>query len=215
MPRAIRKVLIADRHPLYVEAVCARLRAIDPELGIAIAGTSEDIMAALHAGQFQALLLGWDLAGSEGFELLASAHSLVPSLPVLLLVEHATPELMQRAAGFGASGMLGKDAAGSEVHAALIATLEGRQWFRPLAIPPAGEIAPLDPSHQALSPAQLRVLRALSEGQSTKVIAAQLHLSEATVKSHLSAIFRRLNVSNRAQAILALRGLAGSGQRVA
>jgi DNA-binding NarL/FixJ family response regulator len=61
----------------------------------------------------------------------------------------------------------------------------------------------------SLSGAQLRVLIALSDGRLNKQIAADLDVSEATVKAHLTAIFRKLDVGNRAQALLAVQPLLG------
>ena len=89
--------------------------------------------------------------------------------------------------------------------------LAGEQWLPPAMLVSAAPSAEEQASARVgeLSSAQLRVLRAVADGRGNKQIACDLQLAEPTVKSHLAAIFRKLEVLNRTQATLALRMFDG------
>ena len=107
----------------------------------------------------------------------------------------------------GAQGFLSKSSPIDRVVSAIRVLLEGGQWF-PNGVN-LGAVSDATTELAArmgtLSVAQLRVLRAIASGRQNKQIAHDLDLAEPTVKSHLSAIFRKLGVTNRTQAVLQLQ----------
>jgi DNA-binding NarL/FixJ family response regulator len=121
---------------------------------------------------------------------------------------------MQRALGHGAAAFVPKSASIDLIVAALRAVLGGDTWL-PASATAGGEAAPLDQQEvdatsrlATLTPQQFRVLSMLSSGLLNKQIAAELDVSEATVKAHVSAVMQKLGVSNRTQAVLLAQRLS-------
>ncbi len=117
---------------------------------------------------------------------------------------------MREVLEFGASGFLPKSTPVAEIGAAVAAILAGGIW-----LPEAASAAYLDEGETELAariaeltPQQRRVLLLLTEGKPNKQIAFELEVTEATVKAHLSQIFRKLGVKSRTQAVIAARRLA-------
>lgn len=115
--------------------------------------------------------------------------------------------LVESARALGAAGFLYKTRPFDELARDIRRLAEGQTVFPAIAATnaPTG----IRDRIATLSGAQLRVLLALADGSLNKQIAADLAVSEATVKAHLTAIFRKLDVSNRAQALLAVQPLLG------
>ncbi len=108
------------------------------------------------------------------------------------------------ARAFGVSAYLSKSAPVATLVNAVGAILRGEAQF-PETEAPAPAARDFTRKVASLSAGQLRVLTALVDGRLNKQIAADMNITEGTVKQHLSAIFRKLDVSNRSQAILAIR----------
>jgi len=115
------------------------------------------------------------------------------------------PSVMRRALDHGALGFIPKSAASDTIGAAIGRVLDGERWAPPeaLAAPGIGrdeyEVAQ---RLRELTPQQFRVLQMLGAGRLNKQIAYDLGVSEATIKAHVTAILRKLGVTNRTQAVL-------------
>ena len=120
---------------------------------------------------------------------------------IVVLSADDTPTTVQGAIEQGAAGFIPKTAEGAVLEAALRVVLDGGIYVPPRMLGASG--APADASTLGLSPRQLDVLRWLIEGAPNKRICRELNLAESTVKTHVEAIFRRLDVNNRTQAVLA------------
>lgn len=127
--------------------------------------------------------------------------------PLVLLADDVARHDLQRALAAGARALLPRDAAPSEIFAALEAAAAGLVVFDadrlPLLLPAAGA-ADLDgdaPILDALSARETEVLALLAHGLSNKTIAGRLHISEHTVKFHVSAILSKLGAASRAEAV--------------
>ena len=113
-----------------------------------------------------------------------------------------------RALEFGASGFIPKTASMNQLVEALTAVLNGDVWAPDESgDPQAQEAAEAAARIAQLTPAQMRVLHGLAAGRLNKQIAFDMGISEATVKAHVTAIFRKLDVINRTQAVLVAQAL--------
>ena len=197
----IRNVLVADDHPICAEAMKLAISSLDGRFEVILADSIKAVQTILRERTCDTLLLDLGLADSEGLTNLTIALAVQPDLRVLIVSGSDGINIIARAARLGASGFLSKSASLDEMRSAISVVLEGGTYFPQLK--DADQAA--DVVTDQLSPAQSRVLIELAKGHSNKIIAHELNLSEATVKSHLSAIYRILGVSNRAQAILVLQ----------
>jgi DNA-binding NarL/FixJ family response regulator len=208
MARATR-VVIADDHPLVRRALVESLDRILTGVEIAEVGTLGAATAALETGNTDLLLLDLQMPGMNGLASLAALRSAYPAVPILVVSANEDPLIMREVIEFGASGFLPKSSPVGEIGAAVAAILAGGIW-----LPEAASVAYLDESGSALAagiaeltPQQRRVLMLLTDGKSNKQIAFELAVTEATVKAHLSQIFRKLGVRSRTQAVISARRL--------
>ena len=199
------RIIIADDHPLFRNAL--QLAVSQAVAGAAVQEVDciEQLMALLaEQGEVDLLLLDLKMPGASGFSALASLRHLYPDLPVVMVSATEDPAVVQQAMHFGAMGFIPKSTPLPMMTHALHAILAGDTWFPAgisLSEAPADNIAERLAS---LTPQQFKVLSMLSEGKLNKQIAFELAVSEATVKAHVTAIFRKLNVKNRTQAVIAM-----------
>jgi DNA-binding NarL/FixJ family response regulator len=201
------RLLIADGQPLVREGLALVARAIAPSIVIDTAGSvaEADALARLHRS-YRLAILDSALPGSSGFSgLLQIQHHLGP-VPIAILSANAEQDSVETARTLGAIGYFLKSWSVDDLTHALRRVLEGGAVF-PEPDPTKRQIPTLRKDLHKLSQAQFRVLLALSDGRSNKQIAGDLGVTEATIKAHLSATFRKLGVQNRAQALLAMQPL--------
>lgn len=199
------KVLLIDDHTLFRDALSLLLSHHLPGLTILHAG---DIASAARVldehPDLQLALLDLGLPDSDGLASLQRWREHAPQVTTVVLSADERPATVLAALDAGAAGFIPKTAQGTVLQDALRAVIEGRAWV-PLAALDAQAAPPRNaaPAPIELSPRQRDVLRLLIEGRSNKLICRELDLSESTVKTHLAAIFRRLEVENRTQAVIA------------
>lgn len=209
-----RTLLIVDDHPLVRDALAQAARAVGP-VETRTASSLADARAAIDAAPPDAVALDLRMDDVDGLEGLITLRGLYPDLPVLVVSAYDDPMLVKRAKACGAAGYVSKAMGLSEMTAAIAGALSGAAWSG-LAPPAEGEEAPVEGADAmaqrlaTLTPAQHRVLVGLMEGRLNKQIAYDMDISEATVKAHVTAVFRKLGVRNRTQAVLAAKeaGLA-------
>ncbi|MET0226450.1 MAG: response regulator transcription factor [Dokdonella sp.] len=209
----MREVLIADDHPLFRDALKRAVMQALPEAGLHEA----DSVAALHATvdahpDIELLLLDLHMPGANGFSALVHIRGQHPGLPIIVVSAHEEASVIRRAIAHGASGYIPKSAAVETIVQAVRKVLDGDLWI-PSAVRGAGTaLKPAEASIAAqvaeLTPQQFRVLNMIAEGLLNKQIAYELGVSEATVKAHMTAIMRKLGVSNRTQVALLASHLA-------
>jgi DNA-binding NarL/FixJ family response regulator len=177
-----------------------------PGAVIGAATSQEEVLAAV-AGEpaFDLVLLDLNLPGATGLSCLHALRRRVPTTPIVIVSAVGDPKVMQDAIMGGASAFIPKSAPSLVLINALKVILAGGTYM------PTGIVAALrnaeGAAHNELTLRQRRVLELLSTGLSNKRIARELQISEITVKAHVSAIFRKLGVSNRMQAGLEARRL--------
>lgn len=202
-----QSVLIADDHPLFRQALALAVARVLPEATVIEAGTLAGAARALEsAGGLRLILLDLKMPGAVGYSGIALLHAERPEVPILVVSSAEGAAAAEEVRAFGAIGFLRKDADLAGIEAAIAAALH--------AAPAAGGIPAGAPAEAAiretvagLTPTQLKVLLAVLDGQLNKQIAHSLGMSEATVKAHMTAIMRKLDVRNRTQAALVARSL--------
>lgn len=141
----------------------------------------------------------------NGFSGLLMLQQLLPDRPIAIVSGRFDTQSVALAKTFGAAAYLNKGAPVSELVNAVGAILRGETVTLPGNPEPMPAAADFHRRIQTLSAAQLRVLNFLADGRPNKQIAGDMNLTEGTVKQHMSAIFKKLGVLNRSQAILASR----------
>lgn len=209
---SIRRFLIADDHPLIREGLSLALRASIENALVDSAGTIAEALALVEKhSDYRLVLLDFVLPDARGFSGFLALQHRLGNVPIVIISATERPELVAAARALGAAGYLSKEQPLDQLVATLKRVLDGRQAF-------SAEGERNDAATQArdrlalLSGAQLRVLLALADGRLNKQIAGDLGVTEATIKAHLTAIFRKLGVNNRTQAILAMQPLLGATQ---
>jgi two-component system nitrate/nitrite response regulator NarL len=206
------KLLVVDDHPLVRAGVASTLQKLADADPVLQAGDGVEALAHLaQHPDVAAVLLDLRMAGMAGLALLIQLKRLYPDMPALVLSSSEEPDDVRRVLKAGARGYCPKSANPATVIAALQLVLSGEIYVPPfMAMAAETGAAPSDPS--GLTPRQHEVLQALCSGKSNKEIARVLGMQEKTVKGHVSAIFKCLNVVHRLQAVEAARasGLIGA-----
>ena len=204
------RVLIVEDHPLTREGLGLAVRAALPGATVVGVGSIAAAGSELDARPpFRMMLLDFQLPDAHGYSGLLALQFRAPDVPIVVVTAREDPVLVEAARALGAVGFLSKSLPLDTVAARLRDIGEGRVQF-PTGGGTCPTIAAARRRIDALSPAQHGVLMALADGRSNKEIARERNLSEATVKAHLTAIFRKMGVANRTQALLAMQPLIGS-----
>lgn len=204
------KILVVDDHPLIQEALRQVLKELDDRLDLLQAGDRAEAVSALERHPDTSLLL-LDLAlpGASGLDLLNELREAHPGIPVVVLSATHDRDTVTRAIDAGAMGFIPKTSSPKVLVSALKLVLSGGVYL-PTNVLGAGAEDPAQmatpsavlPSSLGLTPRQAEVLALMVQGKPNKLICRALNLSEGTVKVHVSAVLRALNVSNRTQAVI-------------
>ena len=226
------KALLIDDHPLILAALQTVIKGLDDEVavrGVVTARAAMDVLAA--DSDFDLVLLDLSLGDADGFDLLVELRTRYPALPVVVVSASDRSDDVIRAIDLGAMGYVPKRSSADTLHEALRTVLSGGIYVPAMAVTPevpafAGsrsgefafgggrapaEIASAQAAALKLTPRQTEVLNLLLQGQSNKLIARALNLSVETVKDHVAAVLRALNVSSRTQAVLAVSRMSPPG----
>ena len=207
----MNRVLLADDHPLFRQALRAAISRAQPDLVIEEVGTLQAARAALSKGEdFALILLDLKMPDCGGFSGLLCLRSEYPQIPILVVSGSESPVTVSKTVALGAAGFIPKSSTVSEISEALEAVLAGDIWTP--ASTPAAQVPQFVDTIASLSPAQLRILMALQRGLLNKQIAHEMGVTEATVKAHMTIMFRKLGVSNRTQALIAAQALSLDGE---
>ena len=216
---------MVDDHPLVREGLKQVLLQIDSDAAIFEAKDATEALQRAEAHpDLDLIFLDLALPSLSGFEVLATLRRTHSDIPVVVISASVDPTDVTRAIRGGAAGFIPKSYGPGVMLGAVRLIMSGGVYLPPdillaegmvqgagnrPAPPGAMQPAPprLDIAELGLSNRQAQVLARLLQGQSNKAIARELDLAEQTVKAHVSAIFRVLNVTGRTQAVVAVAQL--------
>ena len=204
------RVLLVDDHEMVREGLMAMLQ---PEPDIEVVGQTgygTAVADLVESTRPDVVLLDArlpDISGVEVCRRLAISH---PAVSVLILTTYTDPDLVQESIQAGARGYVVKDVERFSLKESIRAVFRGQAVLAPQV---AGHVIERSrrqsgSPRSALSASQVAILRLISRGHSNREIAAEVHLSENTVKTHVQEIFRKLGVRNRVEAAI-LAGKSG------
>jgi DNA-binding NarL/FixJ family response regulator len=201
------KVLIADDHPVLREGLAALILQTEPAAEVLLAqDAASALQIAVERADLDIVILDLLMPGTNGHDVLAALGGARPELPVIVLTASEDPQDARQALAAGALGYVPKSASRQTLLAAIRMVLNGDVYIPPLILNEhLAEPGNQSGASRLLTARQIEVLGRLGEGQSNGRIAHELGISEKTVKSHISAIFRALNVVSRTQAAAAGR----------
>ena len=204
------KILIVDDHPLILHALGQVLKSLDRRLEMLGATDRTEALTLLARHPDCALvLLDLTLPGARGLNLLAELRRDRPLLPVIVLSATHDSETVGAAIAAGARGFIAKTASPQALLDAIETVLSGGRHVTADICKPPRIVNGVPIDILGLTQRQSDVLQLLAQGKPNKLICRDLRLSEGTVKVHVSAILKALNVHSRSQAIveLARRGI--------
>ncbi|QCQ97194.1 response regulator transcription factor [Brevundimonas sp. SGAir0440] len=197
------RIVVADDHPLFRAALRSAVDKAAPGAEVVECASLAEARAAMVAGPVDLLLLDLKLSDSEGMAGLAVVRAEQPTVPVAVVSASEDAPVVRHALGLGAAGFIPKSSSLPQMVEAIAAILAGDSWAPDVPEADddlAGRVA-------SLTPSQLRILEGLKAGRLNKQIAFDLGVSEATIKAHLTSVFRKLGVHNRTQAVILAKSL--------
>ncbi|WP_157268121.1 response regulator [Azohydromonas aeria] len=225
------KVLLVDDHPLILSALQGVIKGLGSDVSVTTAASARELRQRLSEdADYDLMLLDLQLGDADGFEVLTEMRRDHPALPVVVVSGTDRAADVLRAIDLGAMGFVPKRASNELLFEALRLVMSGGIFVPPVSAglggpaPAAHEPAPLlqprlqpsagapgtsgglpaVPNVAGLTPRQNEVLGKLLQGLPNKLIARELNLSVETVKDHVAAVLRVLDVSTRTQAVLAV-----------
>ena len=199
------KVLVVDDHPLILQALADALPQIAGGLEVLGAIDRDEALLALARHPDCALvLLDLALPGAHGLDLLVQMRRAYPRVPIVVLSATHDRATVGAALAAGAQGYIAKTSTPAELLDAVRTVLAGGSSVTRDFARAAPMIGGIPGDVLGLTTRQADVLRLLVQGKPNKIICRDLRLSEGTVKVHVSAILKALNVRSRAQAIAEL-----------
>jgi len=197
------RIVVADDHPLFRAALRSAVDKAAPGAEVVECASLAEARAAMVAGPVDLLLLDLKLSDSEGMAGLAAVRAEQPTVPVAVVSASEDAPVVRHALGLGAAGFIPKSSSLPQMVEAIAAILAGDSWAP--EVPEADD--DLAGRVASLTPSQLRILEGLKAGRLNKQIAFDLGVSEATIKAHLTSVFRKLGVHNRTQAVILAKSL--------
>jgi DNA-binding NarL/FixJ family response regulator len=197
------KCLLVDDHALVRDALALLIALHHPHVDLRQAGRLREALALL-AGEPNVDLVLLDLAlpDSDGIATLAAMREAAPDTRIVVLSADEREETVLAAIDAGAAGFIPKSTESGVLRQALATVLDGRVYV-PSTESAGQQRTSAGVDDLGLTPRQIDVLRMLVDGGSNKRIARALDLAPSTVKTHLEAIFERLRVNSRTQAVVA------------
>jgi len=202
-------ILIADDHPLFREALRQLIKQTARDAVITEASTYPKLDQLLNeaASSLDILLMDLDMPGGNAYDSIADIHQRFPTLPIIVITGSDSAEVTRMAISRGAVGFLPKSLDGHSLQSALENIFSGGMSVIPPAINNGDPGLPRyhHPLCKKLTERQLQVLGLICAGDTNKMIARKLELTEGTVKLHVRAILQSLGVNNRTQAVAIAR----------
>ncbi len=203
-------ILLIDDHPLFLEGLRHVLLQLDNNILTQTCGSCEEALR-LDDDDFDLIMLDINLPGMSGLEGLQQIRHKIPAAPLVVMSASEDRAKVLQAIESGAKGYIPKSSSPEIILTAIRLVLSGGVYL-PMAVLEMMNSSQAKVSNdegQVLTPRQIDVLKLIAEGHSNKAIGNRLSMAENTVRVHVSAILRFLNVANRTEAGVAAsrRGL--------
>jgi len=200
-------LLIADDHPLYRDAIRGALISSFKQLSLLEAADLKETVEILHQNNhIDLLLLDLHMPGSGDLFGLIHIRKLFPDIPVAVVSGLEDPDIISKVINLGAMGFVPKTTSAAQIALAVTSMLEGDLWlpesYATDDVELDSEFSELALKVASLTPAQYKVLCYMRDGLLNKQIGYNLDIATATVKAHVTAIFKKLHINNRTQAVL-------------
>jgi DNA-binding NarL/FixJ family response regulator len=200
------RILLVDDHEMVREGLKSILQS-EPDLQVvAETGLGAEVPALLERAQPEVVLLDVRLPDMSGVEVCRQAARSHPNVKVIMLTTYVDPDLVDECIEAGARGYLIKDVRGLSLKENVRAVSRGQAVLAPEV---AGRILErvrdrrsVETRTPGLNQSQVAILGLMTRGFSNREIAAEIHLSENTIKTHVQEIFRKLGVHNRVEAVM-------------
>jgi DNA-binding NarL/FixJ family response regulator len=203
------KILVADDHPLFRDAIT---NIITVSFSGSTIEQTEDIESTLecvkHNDDLDLILLDLNMPGMSGLQGLLALRNEFPTIPVVIVSAERDKKTILQTLSYGAVGFIAKSSSKKCIVEALESVFAGNVYLPAdiMRLPEENglksEFVVLPEKIASLTRRELMVLKNLSKGEANKQIAFNLHISEATVKSHVSSILKKLGASNRVKVVL-------------
>jgi DNA-binding NarL/FixJ family response regulator len=211
------KILVVDDHVLIRQAMQGVLKKLKRDVVVLEASTSQEAMQLIAShSDLNLILLDLTLPDRDGFSVLAELRERLPQIAIVVLSAVQDPDNVIKALDLGALGYIPKSAQSDVILSALRLVIAGGIYVPPEVLVRDGtanlslrQVAGgrTSPADLGLTDRQLDVLALMMEGKNNKTICRILNLAEPTVKNHVTAILKVLNVANRTEAVIAVNKL--------
>ena len=199
------KILLADDHPVVREGLFTMLGR---EPNFQVVGEAKDGLEAVQKAKElkpDIILMDLRMPKLDGVEAMKQIIAAIPNSKIIILTTYSDDEYIFRGIAAGARAYLLKDAPRDDLFSAIRAVNRGESLIQPVIasklITRFAELSRQTESPELLSERELEVLRLMATGGANKEIAAQLYITNSTVKTHITSIFQKLNVTDRTEAV--------------
>lgn len=199
------KIVIVDDHPVVREGIGSMLKR-EPDFKI-VGEASNGREAIEKAGELEPDVMLMDLRMPEidGVEAITQIKANKPDIKFIILTTYSDDEYIFKGIAAGARAYLLKDAPRDELFKAIRAVSRGESLIQPVVasrlLDKLAELSKKSPSVETLSERETEVLNLMAKGVSNKDIADQLSITQSTVKTHITSIFQKLDVTTRTEAV--------------
>lgn len=199
------KILIVDDHPVVREGISAMLTR---EHDFKIVGEASNGLEALekaHQLSPDIILMDLRMPEMDGVEAITRIKQAKPDIKFIILTTYSDDEYIFKGIAAGARAYLLKDAPRDELFKAVRAVYRGESLIQPVVaskvLDKLAELARKSPASETLSEREIEVLKLMAKGVSNSNIAEELSITQSTVKTHITSIFQKLNVTTRTEAV--------------
>jgi Response regulator containing a CheY-like receiver domain and an HTH DNA-binding domain len=199
------RILVVDDHPVVREGLVAILEAQEDLTVVGEAGDGDQAVQQYRDLKPDVVLMDLAMPGTDGVQAIQEIKRIDPNARVVVLTAYDTDERILQAVQAGASGYLLKGAPREDIFRAVRVVYRGGSLLEPVVagklLNRMGALLRGEPVEEELTARELDVLTLMARGLRNKEIAYELSITERTVKFHANAIYRKLDVSGRTEAV--------------